>query len=58
MKFQLKLGIEIVVEVRVKLLFLVGGLEKNEIDAILNSIEVQIEVGVELGKNMLKTQNE
>ena len=30
----------------------VGGSEKNEINAILNSIEVKVEVGVELGKNI------
>ena len=29
-----------------------GGSEKNEINAILNSVEVKVEVGVELG-NML-----
>ena len=27
----------------------VGGSEKNEINAILNSVEVKVEVGVELG---------
>ena len=28
-----------------------GGSEKNEINAILNSVEVKVELGVELGKN-------
>ena len=29
----------------------VGGWEKNEINAKLNSVEVKVEVGVELGNN-------
>ena len=28
-----------------------GGSEKKEINAILNSVEVKVEVGVELGNN-------
>ena len=37
----------------------VGGSEKNEINAILNSVEVKVEVGVELGDflNFLKREN-
>ena len=31
----------------------VGGSEKNEINAILNSVEVEVEVGVELGNNKI-----
>ena len=30
-----------------------GGREKNENNAILNSVEVKVEVGVELGKNTI-----
>ena len=32
----------------------VGGSEKNEINAILNSVEVKVEVGVELGKSLMR----
>ena len=37
----------------------VGGWEKNEINAIINSVEVKVEVGVELGDfiNFLKREN-
>ena len=37
----------------------VGGSKKNEINAILNSVEVKVEVGVELGDflNFLKREN-
>ena len=53
MKLKLQLGVEVVVEVRVQLLFRVGGWtggsEKNEINAILNLVGVKVEVGVELG---------
>ena len=55
MKLKLQLGVEVVVEVRVQLLVRPGGWrggpEKNEINAILNSVGVRIDVGVELGKN-------
>ena len=60
MKLKLQLGVEVVVEVRVQLLFQVGGWrggsEKNKINAILNSVGVKVEVGVgvELGKNSIK----
>ena len=47
-------AVEVVIKVRVQLLVRVGGgvgLKKTEINAILNSVGVRIEVGVELGKN-------
>ena len=54
MKLKLQLGVEVVVKVRVPLLVRVGGWrggsEKNQINAILNSVGVKVEVGVELGK--------
>ena len=31
----------------------VGGSEKNEINAILNSVEVKVEIGVELGNVLM-----
>ena len=41
---------EVLAEVRVQLLLVVGGwVKKNEINAIVNSVEVKVEVGVELG---------
>ena len=53
MKLKLQLGVEVVVKVRVRQLVWVGGggdLKKKEINAILNSVGVKVEVGVELGK--------
>ena len=41
--------VEVLAVVRVQLLFMVGGWEKSETNAILNSVEVKVEVGVELG---------
>ena len=44
------MGVEVLAEVRVQLLVVVGGwVEKNENNALLNSVEVKVEVGVELG---------
>ena len=50
------MGVEVLAEGRVQLLVVVGGWvgggwEKKQINAILNSIEVKVEVGVELGKS-------
>ena len=58
MKLKLQLGVEVVVKVRVPLLVRAGGWvggcrgesEKTQINAILNSVGVKVEVGVELGK--------
>ena len=47
------LGVEVLAQVRVKLLVVVGGwVTKNEINAIFNSVEVKVEVGVKLGNFM------
>ena len=50
------MGVEVLAEVRVQLLVVVGGwVEKNENNALLNSVEVKVEVGVEPGNIKMKT---
>ena len=47
------MGVVVLAEVRVQLLVVVGGwVRKNKINDTLNSVEIKVEVGVELGNRV------